>query len=235
VSLVVEQIWRYPVKSIGGEQVETTTADKNGIRGDRVWAVQNAAGKLGSGKDSRRFSRIVGLLGVRARYEDLADPPVVIGADDREYPVATGCADEFLRKLTGHADIRVRRDTGLMHFDGVPFTIVGTATLDWLATEVPTVEIDARRLRPNVVVRTSEPFEEESWLGRPVRVGTAEAVFELVLPRCVMVGMAQPGLAESGAVLKRIGARMDNPVCMSIGGELTRPGTISVGDPVRPD
>jgi hypothetical protein len=49
-----------------------------------------------------------------------------------------------------------------------------------------------------------------------------------------MVGMAQPGLARSNAVLKRIAARTDNPLGMAIGGQVTTAGTICVGDPLRP-
>ena len=121
-----------------------------------------------------------------------------------------------------------------MHFDGVPLTLVGSATLDWLATQLPSVRVEARRLRPNLVVRTTEPFEEEAWLEQPVQIGTVQTVFEVILPRCVMVGMAQPGLARSNAVLKRIAARTDNPLGMAIGGQVTKAGTISVGDQVRP-
>ena len=221
------------MKSLGGERIASTHADRDGVHGDRVWAVQDAAGKLGSGKNSRRFTRIFGLLGLAARYEDLADPPIVTSMDGTDYPVSTGAADEFLRSLAGKR-VWVRRDTGIVHFDGVPFTVVGTATLDWLAEQLPNVQVEARRLRPNLVVRTTEPFEEEAWLGQPVRIGTAEAVFEVILPRCVMVGMAQPGLARSNGVLKRIASRTDNPLGMAIGGQVTRAGTISVGDPVRP-
>jgi uncharacterized protein YcbX len=233
VSFVVEQIWRYPVKSIGGERIESARVSEDGVHGDRVWAVQDAAGKLGSGKSSRRFTRISGLLGLTARYEDLAEPPIITGADGTDYPVATGAADEFLRSLA-RKRVWVRRDTGIMHFDGVPFTVVGTATLDWLAAQLPGVQVEARRLRPNLVVRTNEPFEEEAWLDLPVQIGAAEAVFEVILPRCVMVGLAQPGMAGSNAVLRRIAARTDNPLGMAIGGHLTEPGTISVGDAVHP-
>lgn len=233
MSFVVEQIWRYPVKSIGGELIESTYVHEDGVDGDRRWAVQDAAGKLGSGKNSRRFTRISGLLGLTARYEDLAEPPIVTGEDGTEYPVATGAADQFLRSLAGKR-VWVRRDTGIVHFDGVPLTMVGSATLDWLATQLPSVQVEARRLRPNLVVRTTEPFEEEAWLEQPVQIGTVQTVFEVILPRCVMVGMAQPGLARSNAVLRRIAARTDNPLGMAIGGQVTKVGTISVGDTVRP-
>lgn len=239
--LVVEQVWRYPVKSLGGEPVEASWADGRGLLGDRVWAVQDGDGKLGSGKNTRRFKRMVGLLDLSARY--LADPspariepPVLTGPDGTAYPVATGAADAFIRDSTGLQRVRVRCDTGIMHFDEVPFSLIGTATIDWLAVQLPGVPIDARRLRPNLVVRTTEPFIEESWLGRPIRIGSGHGaacvVFDRVLERCVMVGMRQPGLPASSRVLKRIARRDDNPLRLAIGGHISGAGTVRVGDPV---
>ena len=230
VSLVVDQIWRYPIKSIGGERVDVSFADDRGLLGDRVWAVQDDAGKLGSGKNSSRFTRLLGLLDLTSRYNDEDEPPIVVAADGSQHPVATGAADAYLQALSGRL-VHVRRDTGIMHFDEVPLSLIGTATLDWLASQV-SVSVDARRLRPNVVVRTEVAFAEEAWLGRPVRIGSVEAVFDRVFTRCVMVGMDQPGLGESGDVLKRIGERAENPVCMAIGGHIRQAGTIEVGDSI---
>jgi uncharacterized protein YcbX len=228
VNFVVEQILRYPIKSMGGERLELSYAGDQGLRGDRVWAVQDGAGKLGSGKDSRRFTRILGLLDLTACYVDEAAPPIITAPDGSKYSVATGAADAYLQELTGRS-VHVRRDTGIMHFDEVPFSLVGTATLEWLAAQA-SVAVDARRLRPNIVVRTAEPFAEEAWLDRPVRIGAVEAVFDRVFIRCVMVGMAQPGLDESGDVLKCIGQERDT--CMAIGGQICHPGTIHVGDEI---
>jgi uncharacterized protein len=219
VSFVVEQIWRYPIKSIGGEQLQLSYADESGLRGDRVWAVQDDAGKLGSGKDSGRFTRILGLLNLRASYVD--DVPVITTPDGQ--CLAPDAADAYLQQMTGRS-LHVRR--GAMHFDEVPFSLVGTATLDWLASRV-SVPVDARRLRPNIVVRTEEPFAEEAWIGRTVRIGEAEAIFDRVFMRCVMVNMAQPGLPV-GNVLKKIGQRGDP--CLAIGGSVCKPGTIRLGD-----
>ncbi len=239
----MEQVWRYPVKSLGGERVEASWVDARGLLGDRVWAVQDDDGKLGSGKSTRRFRRMTGLLDLSARYlaepgPARIEPPVVTGPGRTAYPVASGAADAFLRRFTGLPQVRVRRDTGIMHFDEVPFSLVGTATIDWLAAQLPGVLVDARRLRPNLVVRTGQPFVEESWLGRLIRIGTGPdavyAVFDRVIERCVMVGMRQPGLSASGTVLKRIAQRESNPLCLAIGGAITRPGTVRVGAPVRP-
>jgi uncharacterized protein len=241
VAFTIEQVWRYPVKSLGGERVAASLVDDRGLLGDRLWAVHDHDGKFGSGKNSRRFKRMVGLLGVTSRYpaEPAAgcmQPPVVTSGDGRDHPVASGAADEFLRELIGLPEVRVRHEGEVSHFDSVQLSLIGTATIDWLQSELPDLEIEPRRFRANLVVRTEEPFIEESWLGRVVQLGCGQdavaAVFDRVLERCVMVGMAQPGLSESGAVLKRVGKREENSLCLAIGGNITRRGTVRAGDPV---
>ena len=123
----------------------------------------------------------------------------------------------------------------MTHFDEVPFSLIGTGTIDWLAARLPGVPVDVRRLRPNLVVATSEPFTEESWLDRTVEIGTGPDAVQVVLDRiserCVMVGMRQQGLPESGMVLKQIAQRDDHPLCLAVGGHVIRAGTIRVGDP----
>ena len=241
VGFTLEQVWRYPIKSLGGERVPFSRVDDRGLLGDRLWAVRDHDGKLGSGKDSRRFRRMDGLLGVTSRYraepaEGLVEPPVVTGTDGRDHPVASGAADEFLRWHTGLPHVRVQPEDDISHFDSVPVSLIGTATLDWLQAELPRLGIEPRRFRPNLVVRTEEPFIEESWLGRAVQIGAGEdavtAVFDRVLDRCVMVGMAQPGLTASAAVLRRIARRDDNPLCLALGGYIARMGTVRAGDSV---
>ena len=51
----VTGLWRYPVKSMLGERCQHLELDFRGVKGDRRYAVRDADGKLGSGKDSRRF------------------------------------------------------------------------------------------------------------------------------------------------------------------------------------
>jgi uncharacterized protein len=237
--LVIEQVWRYPVKSLGGERVQASLASPRGLLGDRLWAVQDADGKLGSGKNSRRFRRMLGLLDLTARYPvepepACIEPPVVVGPEGTEYPVAAGSADQFLREFLAAPDLQVRREHEISYFDEVPLSLIGTATLAWLSTQLPAIKVEPRRFRPNLVVRTDQAFVEESWLGRPARIGAGPnalaTVFDRVLERCVMVGMAQPGLAESGSVLKRLGQREDRPLCLALGGHIAGDGIVRVGD-----
>src|SRR6185503_6423295 len=47
----IKQIWRYPVKSMAGEQLEACSVGLNGIPGDRGWAIRDeTAGEITNGK-----------------------------------------------------------------------------------------------------------------------------------------------------------------------------------------
>lgn len=65
---------RYPVKSMGGEPCGRLSFDERGVVGDRVWAVRTADGGIGSGKTTRRFRRLVGLLDCSAVLTELRPP-----------------------------------------------------------------------------------------------------------------------------------------------------------------
>ncbi|WP_204037573.1 MOSC N-terminal beta barrel domain-containing protein, partial [Actinoplanes utahensis] len=54
----ITEIRRYPVKSMLGEQIPAAVLGARGLTGDRLWAVRDADGKFGSGKNTRRFRRI---------------------------------------------------------------------------------------------------------------------------------------------------------------------------------
>jgi MOSC domain-containing protein len=59
----VQELWRYPVKSMGGERIEQATLGAAGLPGDRGWAVRDeAAGEIRGGK------KLPGLMLCSARY-----------------------------------------------------------------------------------------------------------------------------------------------------------------------
>ena len=59
MSLFVEQLWRYPVKTLAGERLETAELTANGIPGDRIVHVRGPEGV----RTSRRQHRLLGLHG----------------------------------------------------------------------------------------------------------------------------------------------------------------------------
>ena len=68
---VVGEIWRYPIKSMGGEELGATAIGERGIAGDRAYAlIDRATGKVASAKHPRRWGQ---LLACRASTERPVD------------------------------------------------------------------------------------------------------------------------------------------------------------------
>src|SRR5689334_14820618 len=59
----VAALWRYPVKSLGGEQLDRADIGARGLRGDRLWAVRDVEGDI-----TATARRLPALLTASARY-----------------------------------------------------------------------------------------------------------------------------------------------------------------------
>ncbi|MEY2227201.1 MULTISPECIES: MOSC domain-containing protein [Streptomyces] len=228
---VIERLWRYPIKSTGGERLRSVAVDERGLVGDRLYAVRDGAGKFGSGKNTRRFRRMDGLLQLSSRYPrgtaeqvppELLDPHGNVVADPTAY----------LRGHLGREDVELAREGETSHFDQLPLSVLTTATLDRIRHEVPGVPVDERRFRPNVLVRTppgTPPFVEDEWIGREATVGdTLRVEFVRSSERCVMTNRAQQDLPHSPLILRTIARAHDNR--LDALARIVTPGTARVGD-----
>jgi len=66
----VIELWRYPVKSMLGEQLDAVEVNQRGLAGDRTYAVVDPAeNRVGSAKIPRKWAA---LYGFRAAYADSA-------------------------------------------------------------------------------------------------------------------------------------------------------------------
>ncbi|MFI9817556.1 MOSC domain-containing protein [Saccharothrix variisporea] len=222
---VVEGLWRYPVKSTGGEPLDRVAVDARGLTGDRLWAVRDGDGKFGSGKNSRRFRRMPGLLDLRSRL--VGDAVELLDPDGRLL------TDQELRAYLGRDGVSVVREGAVSHFDELPVSVVSTATLEWFDQALPGTEVDERRFRPNVVVRTppgTPPFVEDAWLGTRIAIGGVRLEVVRASERCVMVNEEQPGLPRSSAVLRKIADAHDNK--LGALATVVAAGEMAVGDEV---
>jgi uncharacterized protein YcbX len=241
----IEEIWRYPVKSLRGELLDRSIVTERGLLGDRLWAVaDSASGKLGSGKDTRRFRRFPGtpLLDFAARYseeptgEDAVSPPIVTAPDGTEFPVMDGVADVLFQQHSELATLTVAREADIDHFDEGPVSLISRATLAWMGEQLPSARVDARRFRPNLVVGGVPALGEESWCGRRIRIGegvdSVELTVDHVLERCVMVNSAQADLEYEPRVLKLLGRRVDQPARLAVLAWVVKAGIVRTGDRV---
>lgn len=101
----VAALWRYPVKSMGGEELQATTIAERGLLGDRAYAlVDSLTGKVASAKLPRTWGR---LLACSAAYTldpapGVSLPPLrLILADGREVVEGRDDLDGELAVLLG--------------------------------------------------------------------------------------------------------------------------------------
>ena len=74
--------WRYPVKSMGGEMVDSSVLDQRALHGDRMWAVRDL--ELDAVTTARRLPV---LLGCTARFDE--EPPLGVGPGEVAHVVVT--------------------------------------------------------------------------------------------------------------------------------------------------
>jgi uncharacterized protein len=197
----VRSLWRYPVKSMLGEELESCELTDRGFVGDRAFALLDAEdGKVASAKNPRKWEK---LFACRAEYVE--NPPAVriclpdgaeINPDD---PDADATLSRFFdRKISlqrtavrppvieelwpdGIPDGRPVTDEPIAlgsppgtFFDYAVVHLVTTATLERLKEHYPQGRFDQRRFRPNVLVSLAEGhvgFVENGWVGKTVAIG----------------------------------------------------------------
>ncbi|MBA3472845.1 MAG: MOSC domain-containing protein [Rubrobacter sp.] len=199
----VAALWRYPVKSMLGEELEEAVFAERGLTGDRAYAVADV--ESGRIRNAKRAGW-EGLFGFRADLtgEPYGDPSRLrITLPDGE--VVAGEAGNRDEKLSGAFGRGATLVSGGAFFDLGAVHLLTTASLEKLGELYPEGSFDPRRFRPNVVLELGSGevgFVEDGWLGRTLRLGD-EIVLEVTEPvaRCVMTTLPQAGLAKDPGII----------------------------------
>lgn len=226
----ISGLWRYAVKSLQGEALQTCGVTTRGFSSDRQFAVRNRAGKFGSGKSTRRFQRMDGLLGFGSQLDD--EVPVVRFPDGRCYRGDGPLLDAELSAVLGQ-EVSLAREAAVKHFDQSPIHILSSSSLDWLSERLPDAEISPQQFRPNILVETLVAGRvEEMWVGRTIIIGSALRLkITHRTERCVMVNTLANGSGKDSRMLKMIAA--ENDACFGVYADVITPGLIVCGDPVK--
>ena len=232
----VAEIRRFPVKSLLGETVPAAEVDRRGLAGDRLWAVRDADGKFGSGKNTRRFRRMPGLFGLRACAAGAA--PVVVLPDGRRFAADDPAGHDAVGAVLGRP-VTLVPEAAVPHHDEGPVSVITTAALrrltEWTGAEPDATGVAPLRFRANLLVDVpGTGFPEDGWLGGRLRIGP-DLVLRPVraLTRCVMIDMAQEQAGERGDLLKTLGEH--HGLTFGVFATVERPGRVSLGDPVDLD
>lgn len=207
----IAEIWRYPVKSMGGERLEAAEVTSGGIAGDRTVHVSGPGGRVITSRTHPR------LLGLHATLGPDGEPLV----DHR--PWNSREAAEAVRAAAGREARLVRYD-GPERFDVLPLLIGTDGAFEQLG-------VDHRRLRPNIVIGGVAGLAERGWPGRRLRIGGAVATVAKLRGRCVMTTYDPDTLVQDLSVLRRIVDEFGGRMALDCG--VVTGARIAVGDPVE--
>lgn len=245
----VDQLWRYPVKSMQGERVLQMVLSERGQRHDREYGViDRRSGRVLSGKT------VPQLLFGRSRLD--GDTVVVAlpgGTDfDAEDPAGASALSAWLDRdvFLEHADRTAPRAFQVQQtvsdtepsptaavrdvlcppgtfLDSAPLHLVDAA---WLRGA------DIRRFRPTVLLRNEigDPStgDEDNWIDQTARIGTATVCVAKTTKRCAMVQRAQPGLAKDVPLARTL--IHDHANVLGVYATVVAAGRMTLGDTLLP-
>jgi uncharacterized protein len=234
----VARLWRWPVKSMGGEEVRALSLDARGVGGDRTHAVLHQHRGGGRPLTAREAPR---LLAWSAAYPfnldaglDPASPPhAIVARPDRRRSWRWG--DPQLRSALETdlgRPVRLLRDTA-----GVPdvpgaILLTTSATLTALGEELGAA-VDLRRFRPNLHLELDAPaWAELDWEGLEARFGGGVRL-ELLMPceRCAIPTRHPETQVKWPGLLSHLAAEHSQE--LGIYARVVEGGRVAAGESVR--
>jgi uncharacterized protein YcbX len=241
----VEAIFRYPVKSMGGERLEAANLGWHGIDGDRRLAFRRVDNH--SGMPWLTASKLPDLVlfapqrreGDARQDGDQGDLPTHIRTPDGEdLPVfGEDLAAEVGRRYGAPVEMMQLRH-GI--FDEASLSVIASDTVREIG-RLAGRTLDVRRFRPNVVVRLLRPvpFQEDEWVGGVLSFGKeddddddAPAITVTMRDvRCSMVNLDPDSASPAPEVMKAVVRAHQNTA--GIYGAVTRIGRLAVGQTIH--
>ena len=235
----VLELWRYPVKSLQGERLESADVGPEGLTGDRQWALFDV--DSGFGLTARRVPDLLFASG-RLRADGAVEvvlPDGTVTADDAVLSAWLGRPVELRAAADAPGDRRYENPAEVGEddeYDWDAFTGARGAFHDSSRTRVSLVSTgtlgtwDRRRFRSNVVLTGQG---EDALVGGRVRLGGVELDVVRPVPRCVMTTRPQAGgIGRDTGVLKTI--HRERGSTLAVGALVPVPGRVAVGDTLAP-
>ncbi len=224
----VNALWRYPVKSMGAEALESVEVGWHGMAGDRRWAFVRD-NQVHSDFPWLTIREHPGMRRYMPSFKDPARPdqsPVTVTIPNgQSYDVA----DPALAAEFGPGVRPIKQNRGV--FDTMPLALITTHAVASLGTMVGAV-LDVQRFRPNLVLEAfgDEEFPEDAWVGGVLQIGGMRMRVDQRDQRCVMVNI-DPLTAERDPAVLRTIAR-ERQACFGVYGSTVEPGRVTIGDAV---
>jgi len=229
----VAELWRYPVKSLQGERLESVEVTSDGLEGDRRFAIYDVA--TGLGLTARRKPELLfasARLGEDGQVE-ITLPDGSTARDDAALsawlgrPVTLQSTDtDAARRFEDPIDFEHEATGAWAAFEGAPGAFHDSARARVSLVSTATIGAwDRRRFRSNVLL---DGEGEDDLVGTRVTLGDAVLDVGMRIQRCVMTTRPQPGGVERDLDVLRTIAR-ERDACLAVGALVVAPGAVAVG------
>ncbi|MEA2328166.1 MAG: uncharacterized protein QOE68_3125 [Thermoanaerobaculia bacterium] len=226
----ISAIYRYPVKSMAGERMDSAELGWHGLEGDRRFAFRR------SGVVTGMPWLTAGKLPSLVIYVPLRDgedvlPSRVRTPDGEELELRGDALRAEIEGAHGAPVELMQLNNGI--FDDGALAIITTGSIDTVTGEAG-VGNDPRRFRPNLLIETEDgaPFPEDAWVGRRLRIGEGEDAPAVAVctrdVRCAMLNL-DPDTGAADPRLLKTAVRL-NQNCTGVYATTIRTGTVRVGD-----
>ena len=254
----VESLWRYPVKSMRGEELREAFVSFAGVYGDRLFAFRSAVRPSGfpylTGREQKRML----LYRPHFRHPGKAEkPPNLAEAEGIEPGLTAVFADPtelavdvetpsgevlsvddpmLIRRLEegsgdGHALTLLRSERAMT--DCRPISLFSVQTGRRLGEELG-IDLDKRRFRANVFMDLSSTtgFAEDGLVGRTLRIGSKAVVSILERdPRCAMITIDPDTAQRNPAILGHVAKAHEGKA--GVYGAVLVEGMVRIGDDIH--
>lgn len=222
-------LWRYPVKSMGGEELAEVEVSWHGLAGDRRWAfIRNNV--VQSGFPWLTLRERGDMSHYRPSFAEPAHPDTSPTVVRTPLGVLFDVTDPALgaELCPGGAQV-IKQDRGI--FDTFPLSLITTRTIARLGERVG-ARLEVQRFRPNILVETADeaPFAEDGWVGCVLRIGGLRLRVDKRDGRCVVITVDPVTTERNPAILRAVARERQG--CLGVYGSTVEPGRVAVNDPV---
>ena len=252
----VDSVWRYPVKSMRGEELDEAFAGFSGVYGDRLFAFRSSASSKGFPYFTAREQRRLLQYRPRFRFPDKAARPINLAEAEKmgANPVSADPAELIVDVETPgrqtlavddpalidmvRGDVDQKHQLTLMRSERAmtdcrPVSIFSLQSAQQLAEEAGT-PIDKRRFRANVYMDLTSGggFAENDFVGRSLRIGPKVVVRILERDaRCVIITLDPDTTERTPEILKKVAQAHEGMA--GVYGAVMVEGTLHKDDPVE--
>lgn len=256
----VKDIIIYPVKSMRGISLPKANAMKSGFQYDRRWMLIDEKNQFLTQRQIPEMALFQTSIADDHLVINRNQESLTVGLEECTHQViqtqvwddiastiaVSRKADIWLSDMLGYKVrlVKIINETGRWHHnknyditlpvslaDGYPYLIAGTSSLDLLNRKLNT-PVPMNRFRPNIVIDTNTPHEEDTW--NEVKIGPVTMKNMKPCGRCQVITIDQETAEINNAPLKTLNQyrKSENNVLFGTNMMCTAEGMIQIGDEV---